>query len=179
MSGLGEPQERPDPGEPLIDLPLRSDSEQAASPPAPTGALRENAAVAVPLSARGIAFASDAATVLLLVCGAALGAMTVRGAAPAPPGLAWAAAFAAYLSLFVTAVPLVLFGRTVGMALTGLTARGRAGRSLSAAEASLRWLGSLLTLATLGAVLLFTRRDPGAPSLADRMSGRPLIRIES
>ena len=93
--------------------------------------------------------------------------------------MVWAAAFAFYLSFFATVLPLVLFGRTVGMALAGLTAAPRGGsRGLAPRESVLRWLGTVLTLLSLGISLLFTRRDRVAPTLADALSGRSLLRAE-
>jgi hypothetical protein len=161
----------------LVDLPLSS----AAGPP-PALSLRDGEAAvpaaldsrAAPLPARGAAFAADAALVLLLAAVALLAATAGSGQALRLQGLAWTAVFALYLSFFSTVVPLILFGKTVGMALTGLTARGRKGLPLTAAESARRWLGTVLTLASLGVPLLVTRRDREAPSPGDRMSGRPL-----
>lgn len=141
-------------------------STAAAAPGPPEGA--------APLSARGAAFAADAALVLLLSAAALLAATAGKGQALRLEGLAWTAAFALYLSFFSTVVALILFGKTVGMALTGLTARGRTGSPLTAAEAARRWLGTLLTLASVGVALIATRRDHQAPSPGDRLSGRPL-----
>jgi hypothetical protein len=112
--------------------------------------------------------------VLLLAAVALLAATAGRGQSLRLQGLAWTAVFALYLSFFSTVVPLILFGKTVGMALTGLTARGRKGSPLTAAESARRWLGTVLTLVSLGIPLLVTRRDREAPSPGDRMSGRPL-----
>jgi hypothetical protein len=112
--------------------------------------------------------------VLLLAAAALLAATAGRGQALRLQGLAWTAVFALYLSFFSTVVSLSLFGKTVGMALTGLTARGAAGAALTAAESARRWVGTLLTLASLGFALVVTRRDRQAPSPADRLSGRPL-----
>jgi RDD family len=161
----------------LVDLPLSSAAGQspalslrageAAAPPAPD----ERAA---PLPARGAAFAADAALVLLLAAVALLAATAGRGQSLRIQGLAWTAFFALYLSFFSTVVSLILFGKTVGMALTGLTARGGKGSPLTAAESARRWLGTVLTLAGLGIPLLVTRRNREAPSPGDRMSGRPL-----
>jgi hypothetical protein len=162
---------------PLVDLPLSSATGllsalslragEAAVPPALDGR-------AAPLPARGAAFAADAALVLLLAAIALLAATAGRGQSLRLQGLAWTAVFALYLSFFSTVVPLILFGKTVGMALTGLTARGRKGSPLTAAESARRWLGTILTLVSLGIPLLVTRRDREAPSPGDRMSGRPL-----
>jgi hypothetical protein len=129
---------------------------------------------AAPLSSRAGAFAADAALVLLLAAAALLAATAGRGQPLRLQGLFWTAAFAVYLSFFSTVVPLILFGKTVGMALTGLTARGRRGFPLTAAESARRWLGTALTVAGLGAPLVVTRRHREAPSPGDRLSGRPL-----
>jgi len=161
----------------LVDLPLSS-----AADPSPALSLHGGEAAilavpdgrAAPLPARGAAFAADAALVLLLAAVALLAATAGRGQALRLQGLAWTAIFALYLSFFSTVVPLILFGKTVGMALSGLTARGRKGLPLTAAESARRWLGTVLTLVSLGVFLLVTRRDREAPSPGDRMSGRPL-----
>ena len=161
----------------FLDLPLRP---AAAGPPRPPARVAESAASSVgfpaaPLRARGAAFAADGALVLLLVAAALLAATAGRGRTLEISGLLWTGVFALYLSFFSTVVPLILFGKTVGMALTGLTARGPRGSApLTAAQSARRWLGTALTLFTLGAPLLATRRDRGAPSPGDRLSGRPL-----
>jgi hypothetical protein len=165
----------------LVDLPLSSAAGpspalsprdgEAATPAAPDGR-------AAALPARVAAFAADAALVLLLAAVALLAATAGSGQALRLRGLAWTAIFALYLSFFSTVVPLILFGKTVGMSLTGLTARGRRGLPLTAAESGRRWLGTVLTLASLGTLLLATRRDREAPSPGDRMSGRPLMQEE-
>ena len=132
---------------------------------------------AASLSDRAIGAAADAATAVLLVLVALLGAFAAVGRTPRFEGLGWAAAFALDVSFFATVVPLVLFGRTVGMSLAGTSARDEgAGRLLTPAEAARRWLGTLLTFAGLGLPLLWTARDPEAPTLADRLSGRTLVR---
>ncbi|HEV8118226.1 MAG TPA: RDD family protein, partial [Thermoanaerobaculia bacterium] len=93
----------------------------------------------------------------------------------APSGLWWTAGFAIYLSFFATVIPLSLFGKTVGMALTGLDARGGAEMPpLTFVESSRRWVGTFAAVAGLGVPLL-VGRQPGLPSLADRLSGRPVV----
>lgn len=159
-------------GSPPLDLPL-SGGAANSWPAAPFKSARRGGAA--PLPARAAAFAADAALVMLLTAAPVLGATAGPGHALAPRGLWWTAAFALYLFFFATVVPLLLFGKTVGMALTGLTARGGPGRTpLTAAESARRWIGTALTLAGLGIPLLFTRRDGEAPSPADRLSRRPL-----
>lgn len=168
---------------PLVDLPLSASPPQTRLVPADA---RETAAPlpepdgrAAPLPARAAAFAADAALVLLLAAVALLAGTAGRGQSLKIEGLAWTAVFAVYLSFFATAVPLILFGKTVGMSLTGLTARGDKGTPLTAAESSRRWLGTILTLAGLGIPLLVTRGNREAPSPGDRMSGRPLVLEEA
>jgi hypothetical protein len=161
----------------FVDLPLRPAAAGVSRPPARIAEPAASGArvPAAPLSARGAAFAADGALVLLLVAAALLAATAGRGQTFEISGLLWTGVFALYLSFFSTVVPLILFGKTVGMALTGLTARGPKGSApLTAAQSARRWLGTALTLFTLGVALLLTRRDPGAPSPGDRLSGRPL-----
>jgi len=174
-------REERDDSAPLLDFPLGDDRGETFSLPLPTeGPSAEPVTVGpAPLLARAGAAAADAALVVLIVLIAILGSAAARNRWPEPRGLFWAAGFGLYLSFFATVLPLVLFGRTVGMALGDLIAAPAGGmRRLSLREAALRWTGSLLTLASLGASLLFTRRDPAAPTLADALSGRPIRRAE-
>jgi len=163
-------------GPPLADFPLRAEppSDLAQSPPDPV-ALPASGLASLPDRALGAA--ADAAASILLVLVALLGAFAARGRTPQFAGLGWASAFALYVSFFVVVVPLVLFGRTVGMALAGLVARDDGtGRPLSPGQAVKRWTGTLATVASLGLPLFWTVRDPEAPTLADRLSGRTLAR---
>jgi len=131
---------------------------------------------AAPLSARFSAAAADAAAVLLLTALAILAARLRTGASPGPSGLLWIAAFVLYLSAFATIVPIVAFGRTIGMALADLSARPDAGApGVPAAAAFRRWLGTLATAATGGLLLFWTARNAQAPTPADRLSGCALI----
>jgi len=163
-------------GDRFADLPLHPE------PPHDLGAA--SGAVTSPVSSgtasisdRAIGAAADAATAVLLVLVALLGAFAALGRTPRFEGLGWAAAFALLVFFFATVVPLVLFGRTVGMSLAGTAARDDgAGRLLTPSEAARRWVGTLLTFAGLGLPLFWTARDPGAPTLADRLSGRTLVR---
>src|SRR6266498_291301 len=162
----------------LVDLPLRPAAAgiSRSATRVPESAAPGVRAPAAPLSARGAAFAADSALVLLLVAAALLAATAGRGQAFDLAGLLWMGVFAFYLSFFSTVVPLILFGQTVGMALTGLTARGPKGSvPLTTTQSTRRWLGTALTLLTLGVPLLVTRRDRGSPSPGDRLSGRPLV----
>jgi hypothetical protein len=130
---------------------------------------------AAPLAVRWTAAAADAALVLLLTAISILAARWATGRTPAPAGIAWAAAFLVFLSFFATVPALVLFGRTVGMALADLSVSAEDGASgLDASEAVRRWLGTLATGLSAGLPLLWTARDAQAPTPADRLSGRAL-----
>jgi uncharacterized RDD family membrane protein YckC len=76
--------------------------------------------------------------------------------------------FALSFSFLYYVFPLVFWGRTPGMARAEIVTKSRDGQSLSFSQAAKRWLGALLTLATLGIPLLFTARSGDLP--ADRLS---------
>jgi uncharacterized RDD family membrane protein YckC len=78
------------------------------------------------------------------------------------------AVFLLSFSFLYTVVPLAFWGHTLGMTWAGLTSQSIDGEPLSFDQTARRWLGSLLTLATLGLPLLFAL---GGRSLADRLSG--------
>jgi len=100
--------------------------------------------------------------VVLLVGSRLLG---VRAAVADWPALA---VFLAAFSFLYTVVPLAFWGHTLGMAFAGLSAHNRDGEPLTFDQTARRWLGGLLTLATLGLPLLVTgsRR-----SISDLVSG--------
>jgi RDD family protein len=134
--------------------------------------LRERVA---PLSARCTAAAADSAAILLVAALAILGARMATGLSPRLSGVAWVLGFLVPLSLFATVPALILFGKTVGMALVELSAIPQApGVRVSPSGAFRRWLGTLGTVAAVGLPLLWTARDPQAPTPADRLSGHPL-----
>jgi len=165
-----------DAGGRFADLPLRPEPplDLAVASGSGASALASDTAS---ISDRAIGAAADVATAILLVLVALLGAFAAGGRTPRFEGLGWAAAFALDVSFFATVVPLVLFGRTVGMSLAGIAARDDgAGRLLTPSEAARRWVGTLLTFGGLGLPLFWTARDPEAPTLADRLSGRTLVR---
>ena len=122
-----------------------------------------------------MAFAADAALIFLVVAAALLGAQVRSGQGTPLAGIPWAGVFGLYFSFFAIVLPLLLFGRTLGLALAGLRVReGARGRGMSLSEAAARWVGTLATAASLGLPLLWTLRDPEFPTPADRLSGRPL-----
>lgn len=126
---------------------------------------------------RAIGAAADVAMSILVVVVALLAAFAARDRTPRISGLGWAALFTLTVSFFAVVVPLILFGRTVGMALAGLVAKDEGGgRRLTPTQAVRRWAGTLITLAGAGLPLLWSLRDAGAPTPADRLSGRTLVR---
>lgn len=156
------------------ELPPTSPPAAAVGDDAP--AVQESAGgSAASLAARWTAAAADAALVLLLTAVAILAARSATGRMPAPSGIAWAAAYLLFLSFFATVPALMLFGRTVGMALADLSVRADGGAAgIDAAEAVRRWLGTVATALGAGLPLIWTSRDAHAPTPADRLSGRAL-----
>lgn len=170
-TGLPDPPARS--SEPLVDLPLRAAAEDSSTVSG-TGAASQGA-LAAGLAVRAASLAADGILVILLAAVSVLAAAALSGRILRPEGLWWTAVFAVYASFFSTVLPLLLFGKTVGMALTGLTARGPGREApLTLGESVRRWLGTALALTGLGLPLLATLRDGDAPTLADRISGRPL-----
>ena len=158
-----------DPAE-IADFPLPS-APGALAPDAPSERVRPAG-----LGPRSVALAADAATILLVWAAAVLAALFLRGELPKVEGLVWSAGFALLLSFFATVPALILFGKTVGMAVAGLVVRaGETGRRLTSGEATRRWLGTFATAATLGLALLATAWSADSPTLADRLSGRTLV----
>jgi RDD family len=164
---------------PLAEFPLDPGPESAAPGTEATGETAR-ADPAASLGIRALAAAADLAATVLGVSLPIVAAAIVRERWPTSSGLLWAAAFALTLSFAATVAALFLFGRTVGMALAGLSIRSKeGGRRPTAGEAVSRWLGLALTVATLGVALLLTVADRDAPTPADRLSGRPLVEDES
>ena len=76
--------------------------------------------------------------------------------------------FALSFSFLYTVMPLTFWGRTPGMAVMALVARGSELVPLSIQQSIRRWLAGLITLALLGLPFLIALTGR---SLADRMSG--------
>jgi RDD family len=128
-----------------------------------------------PLAPRWSAAAADAAAVLLIGAAAILAARALTGQIPRLSGVIWAAGFLLLLWMCATVPALLLFGKTVGMALAELSTHANAaGERVSAGAAFRRWLGTVATVVTAGLALLWTVRSPEAPTPADRLSGHPL-----
>lgn len=76
-------------------------------------------------------------------------------------------------SFLYTVVPLAFWGHTPGMAWAGLTTHNKGGDPLTFDQTFRRWIGGLLTLATLGVPLLLA---PGRRGLSDWLSGSATYR---
>lgn len=77
------------------------------------------------------------------------------------------AVFLLSFSFLYTVLPLAFWGQSLGMAWSGITSRNRDGEPLTFDQTARRWLGGLLTAATLGLAALVSSRR----SLSDLLSG--------
>jgi uncharacterized RDD family membrane protein YckC len=118
----------------------------------------------------GRRLAAGAADLLvhLAVAVLALAGCRYLGVVPALRDWPALAVFLLSFSFLYTVVPLAFWGRTLGMTWAGLTAESTEGEPLSFDQTARRWLGALLTLATLGLALLLALTGR---SLSDRLSG--------
>jgi uncharacterized RDD family membrane protein YckC len=119
-----------------------------------------------PLALRLWGAGGDLVIVAAAAAVAALGARwlgaSVGAAELAPLGL-----FVLAWSFVYFVVPLAFWGATPGMSWAGIVARASASEPLSFGQAALRWLGTWLTWATLGAAGLVAL---SGRSLVDRLS---------
>lgn len=107
--------------------------------------------------------ALHAAVGLALLVGAEL-----MGARPGLAELPAVGLFLAVFSFLYSVVPLAFWGRTPGMAWSGLVARAAGGHGLTLGQTARRWLGGVVTVLLLGLPVLLAL---GGRSLADRLSG--------
>jgi uncharacterized RDD family membrane protein YckC len=89
------------------------------------------------------------------------------GVAPVLQDWPAGAVFLLSFSFLYTVVPLAFWGHTLGMTWAGLSSQSSDGEPLSFDQTARRWLGMLLTLATVGLPLLLAF---GGRSLTDRLS---------
>lgn len=155
------------------ELPLETRSPRPVPVPDPGPLDEEEPEPARPAgeyAGRGRRFAAGAADLLVH---AAVGVLALAGTlwlGVHPKVEEWPA-FATFLlsfSFLYTVLPFAFWGHTLGMAWARITSRNRDGEPLSFDQTVRRWLGGILTLATLGLPLLVTgdRR-----SLTDVLSG--------
>lgn len=108
----------------------------------------------------------------LVVLAAAVAGSWALGAAPARAALPPLALFTAAFSFVYHVMPLTFWGRTPGMAGTGLIARAADGGPLTINQAVKRWLGAVFNVASLGFPFLVSRNR----SLADLFSRSQVAR---
>jgi uncharacterized RDD family membrane protein YckC len=84
------------------------------------------------------------------------------------------AIFLLAFSFLYTILPLAFWGQTLGMTWAGLLSRNRDGEPLTFDQTARRWLGGLLTTATLGLPLLLAGRGR---TLTDLLSGSSTLRV--
>jgi uncharacterized RDD family membrane protein YckC len=132
-------------------------------PPPPAAPTFEPAPLADRFRAGLADLALHAAVGLALLVGAEL-----MGARPGLAELPAVALFLAVFSFLYSVVPLAFWGRTPGMAWSGLVARTDGGHGLTLGQTARRWLGGVVTVLLLGLPALLAL---GGRSLADRLSG--------
>lgn len=103
----------------------------------------------------------------LVVLGFAITGSWWLGVPPSRLTLVPLALFSVGFSFIYHVLPLVFWGHTPGMAKSGLVARSIDGGPLTIGQAVRRWLGALLSVATLGLFLALGKER----TLADRLSG--------
>ncbi len=166
-AGMAPPAARPSPQVEAPGLPF------SAGVPASGGAVDQPGAKPAGGSGRvgvGRRLAAGAADLLVHVAVAILALAGCRylGVVPALRDWPAIAVFLLAFSFLYTVVPLAFWGHTLGMTWAGLTSESTEGEPLSFDQTARRWLGALLTLATLGLALLLALTGR---SLADRISG--------
>lgn len=157
----------PPPDEPAPDR-LELDADAAPGPPVEPAAPRRPRPA--PLGHRLGAGLLDGGLLLVASAAAIVGSflLDVRWDGEDLPALGL---FLLVFSFAYSVVPLAFWGRTPGMALTGIVSRGADGGPLTFGQTAVRWLAGLFTVALAGLPLLLALRPLGSRSLADRLSG--------
>lgn len=143
----------------------------APAPPPPAAEEEEEESEAVHGSAGvGRRFAAGAADLLVHAAMGVvvLGGTYLMGVRPALSDWPAVLAFLLAFSFLYTVVPLAFWGHTLGMVWANLTSRNQDGEPLTFDQTARRWLGGVMTTATLGLPLLFAQ---GGRSLSDLLSG--------
>jgi len=104
----------------------------------------------------------------------ALGGARLLGAEPNVADWPALALFLLAFSFLYTILPLAFWGQTLGMTWAGLLSRNRDGEPLTFDQTARRWLGGLLTTATLGLPLLVAG---SGRTLTDLLSGSVTYRV--
>jgi uncharacterized RDD family membrane protein YckC len=186
-----EPEEIAPP--PLRPRPVRDERgglDRSAAPSPTSSPARRPVPAAAPTAAKEIAENPEtsrraglgsrlAAGLADLLVHAAIVALALAGSRflGATPTLAeWPplAIFLLAFSFLYTILPLAFWGQTLGMTWAGLLSRNRDGEPLTFDQTARRWLGGILTTATLGLPLLFAGRGR---TLTDLLSGSSTLRV--
>ncbi|HKV06902.1 MAG TPA: RDD family protein [Thermoanaerobaculia bacterium] len=142
----------------------------APAPPPPDVEEEEEAEAVEGSAGVGRRFAAGAADLLVHAAMAVvvLGGTYLMGIRPALSDWPAVLAFLLSFSFLYTVVPLAFWGHTLGMVWANLTSRNQDGEPLTFDQTARRWLGGVMTTATLGLPLLFAQ---GGRSLSDLLSG--------
>jgi len=152
-----------------VPLPLRARERSDPALPSRAAEIEPRAAAVpgIPVGRRLGAGLLDLLLHAVIVAGLYLGS---RSLGLRPTWTDWPAAllFVLPFSFLYSVVPLAFWGKTPGMASTSLLSQNAKGDPLTFDQTARRWLGGLLTLATLALPLLVSGRRR---SLADVLSG--------
>ncbi len=163
----------------------RGGLDRSAAPPrrpapVPPAAARAKESEETPETSRRAGLGSRLAAGLAdLLVHAAIVALALAGSRflGATPTLAeWPplAIFLLSFSFLYTILPLAFWGQTLGMTWAGLLSRNKDGEPLTFDQTARRWLGGILTTATLGLPLLLASKGR---TLTDLMSGSSTLRV--
>lgn len=156
-------------GEPVVDMPARELQPQDSS----------SQIAPAPLVNRALAFLTDVslflATALAMSPLLPLKASLLDTAIEAPAAAIALGGFLLLLSFYYSVLSWMFWGRTVGASIFDLRVRSQSGGPVDGRSAAMRWLGTLLCIATAGIgflpALAGSRR-----SLADRISATRSVR---
>ncbi|HEX4959904.1 MAG TPA: RDD family protein [Thermoanaerobaculia bacterium] len=170
---LGDPDPEPEPSPRRKPERPRAAGGRSGPVPVPDPAPEDEAASRSPASEfapRGKRLAAGAAD-LLVHAAVLMGALMGIRWMGVKPDLTrdWPAlgVFLLSFSFLFTVLPLAFWGQTLGMAWAAILSRNRDGEPLTFDQTARRWLGGLLTAATLALPALISRRR----SLSDLLSG--------
>jgi uncharacterized RDD family membrane protein YckC len=159
---------------PELPLVAREEARRGPTPvPHPEPAEREEDPEPSPdtgYAGLGSRLAAGAADLLVhaAIAVVALAGIKMMGIRPAVADWPALLTFLLSFSFLYMVVPLAFWGHTLGMTWANITSRNPDGEPLTFDQTARRWLGGLLTAATLGLPLLLAARGR---SLSDRLSG--------
>lgn len=155
---------------PLAASPVRRPAPVPPAPPPGADEEGEELEAVEGAAVVGRRFAAGAADLLVhaAILVVVLAGTRLMGIRPALSDWPAVLAFLLSFSFLYTVVPLAFWGHTLGMVWANLTSRNQDGEPLTFDQTARRWLGSVMTTATLGLPLLFAQ---GGRSLSDLLSG--------